>query len=853
MTPLPLAQIGLRWRDYRSALWWLGILYRRPQQLRKRLEALPKFQALRAGGALCLHALPYIVILSIIGRLVLFGVLGFKLQDSPSTGLTGVLFTHSVLLFKGIYFGVSLSFLIEVSFWSNKSIPSLKRIGTIGRIIFLISLGNLLIICVSNIVFDLNFGAMFLAIFLIIQEAIVIKIVNTNTTINISYITMFEIVSGLASVIFYAICLGVTFGLSTDLSSLPVSIVVFEIVFGIYFGSIRKADTGRSPDFADWVFYGAMFGFFGGVICTLIAYRTANETVASIFYGITAGIFYWIISGLTLLRAYYYPVHFLFIWPKLKGHLYSQHPVVWDDLCSLPFLGLDRLLAAYADHDSSAAQTEIERLIDHYPSQRMAALRAKTRLIARASAQETNLSRLDARLAQLSEGDKGFLAWTQKVRVIVGDISQLQIHLDTLDRPFLREPTAALLVEKIKNFQSQVAGFPEPLASEFRQAASEWLTIAERQYQKIRGVLKKEPTPQVFQAGKPVDRNQEAFIPRESVLGDLNRQLTLSTDCPGLILYGRRRMGKTTLLRNLEDFLPTSVRIAVVSMQNPDAFSSQTDLLNTITRQTLKAIQSEQKPPAPTIATLKDFFQWLSDCNAHLAETDRHLLLTIDEYENLDRKLGEGVFSEDLLATVRESIQTHRQMAWVFAGSHAITELTHAPWPSYLVSARTLEVPPFTEAETRRLLTEPLRYSSLWRDDDLKRPRFSPDFWGDNGIERIHVEAGGWPHLVQLLAETVVDLCNDQGLSHADQALLEQAIAKAVGVGDTVLRQLMQPEDAVPHEWGYLRGFRTRDTQPPPEDDAVYQALRRRLLVAEEGGQWRLRVPLMQRWLRERG
>jgi hypothetical protein len=59
---------------------------------------------------------------------------------------------------------------------------------------------------------------------------------------------------------------------------------------------------------------------------------------------------------------------------------------------------------------------------------------------------------------------------------MVGDIGQLQMRLDTLDRPFLREPTAALLVEKIKNFQSQVAGFPEPLASEFRQAAGQWLS-----------------------------------------------------------------------------------------------------------------------------------------------------------------------------------------------------------------------------------------------------------------------------------------------------------------------------------------------------------------------------------------
>ncbi len=114
-------------------------------------------------------------------------------------------------------------------------------------------------------------------------------------------------------------------------------------------------------------------------------------------------------------------------------------------------------------------------------------------------------------------------------------------------------------------------------------------------------------------------------------------------------------------------------------------------------------------------------------------------------------------------------------------------------------------------------------------------------------------ETGGWPHLVQLLAETVVDLCNDHEQQKADEALLEQAIAKAIVSGDAVLRQLMQPEDASPNELAYLCGFRTRDTQPPPNDEAVYQALQRRLLVADERGQWRLQVPLMQRWLQERG
>ena len=65
----------------------------------------------------------------------------------------------------------------------------------------------------------------------------------------------------------------------------------------------------------------------------------------------------------------------------------------------------------------------------------------------------------------------------------------------------------------------------------------------------------------------------------------------------------------------------------------------------------------------------------------------------------------------------------------------------------------------------------------------------------------------------------------------------------------------MRRESRLPGEWEYLSAFRKQETQPPPQDEAMARSLRRRLLVAEEGdaGPWRLRVPLMLRWLIKRG
>jgi hypothetical protein len=151
------------------------------------------------------------------------------------------------------------------------------------------------------------------------------------------------------------------------------------------------------------------------------------------------------------------------------------------------------------------------------------------------------------------------------------------------------------------------------------------------------------------------------------------------------------------------------------------------------------------------------------------------------------------------------------------------------------------------------LLTDPLKHAFKRREIAQDRPRFEPEFWGPQVIEGIHAQAGGWPHLVQLLAETLLDLVNQRSLGQVDEALFQEGLDKAIVRGHNVLYQLLQQECQSEAEWEYISGFRRSDTQPSPPKDDVYRALRRRLLVEEVGPEWRLRVPLMLRWLRKRG
>jgi hypothetical protein len=346
--------------------------------------------------------------------------------------------------------------------------------------------------------------------------------------------------------------------------------------------------------------------------------------------GIAFGVAFGIGGGIGVLRLYYYPAHVILVWPRIRSNWYLYHPVAWDDLCGVPFLKLDHLLVAYAEHTPDHGIAEIERLIDSYPSQRMAALRARVRLLAWESARIPDLAKLNVLMAQLPEGERGFLSQTPRVREMVREITDLQMRLDTIDRPILREPIARLLCTQIENFQHRISGFHEPLASEFRAAASHWLQVGQQQLQEAKAILVREPTPQVFRAGDPVDRDKEAFVPRFSVVGEIERQIMLTSGCPGIVLYGRRRVAKSTILRNLSGFLPATVRSIVLSMQHPELFTSTKLFVRYIGQEIRRALPvGEALCEIPS--DLPGLFRFLSECNARFEVEDKRLLLGVDE------------------------------------------------------------------------------------------------------------------------------------------------------------------------------------------------------------------------------
>lgn len=107
--------------------------------------------------------------------------------------------------------------------------------------------------------------------------------------------------------------------------------------------------------------------------------------------------------------------------------------------------------------------------------------------------------------------------------------------------------------------------------------------------------------------------------------------------------------------------------------------------------------------------------------------------------------------------------------------------------------------------------------------------------------------------MVQLLAECLIDILNEEGVKVVNEDIFNKALSLAIIRGHNVLFELLKRESLLPGEWAYLTAFRKYTSQPIPDNEKVATSLRRRLLIDEENNEWRLRIPLMRRWLYERG
>ncbi|MEM7332856.1 MAG: AAA family ATPase [Chloroflexota bacterium] len=514
---------------------------------------------------------------------------------------------------------------------------------------------------------------------------------------------------------------------------------------------------------------GALAGGLGSGAGILFFLGNTEVLFQVVWFGLAG-----ILLGLTL--AWWRPVvmyPFLLIWNNVlnrldegraqdsgKRPLFRYHSAFWDEYQRLPLLNLDSYLTFVLKNWPIEGEKALAYLSSSH--QRWAAQSARIELDAQQLEGSKTLTLLGQVYAKLSAGELEGLAspLLRSFSRISQDAEAAQQQESAYNQRLalnaVEDRLDGLLRELTRSSEPYALRF-HPIAEQWRQlVASESLSLAEE------AELKQEiDSPYII--GVPLTEQQEIFVGRTDISARIE-QLILDKRQPPLLLYGQRRVGKTSLLNNLGRLLPSTIVPMFVDLQGPATRSKdEAGFLYNLARSMTRSAERQRRlslPPLTKDDLLDDPFTCFEDWLDEVDETleSNVALLMLDEFEVLEQMFEKGRFDETvILGMIRHLIQHRLKFKVLLSGSHTLKEFQR--WSSYLINVQVIHVGYLSEREAFQLIESPVVGYQL---------KYSPD-----AIQRLFDLTAGHPFLIQLLCAEVVAMKNEQVPTQRRLATLE--------------------------------------------------------------------------------
>lgn len=266
----------------------------------------------------------------------------------------------------------------------------------------------------------------------------------------------------------------------------------------------------------------------------------------------------------------------------------------------------------------------------------------------------------------------------------------------------------------------------------------------------------------------PLTEQQKIFTGRVDVALKIE-QLLLDSRRPPLLLYGQRRMGKTSVLQNLGRMLRSKLNIVPVfidglEMKVANTYSDVLLLIaneiQKVSEELLKFKLSDLDSPEFQKSPFSKFTRWLDTAEKQFNRQGNIVaLLMLDEFEAIEKGVEKGRFdADDIFSLLRHIIQHRTHFKLLMAGSHTLEEFER--WASYLINVQTIKISYLAEHEARQLIEYPIEDFALHYTVEATQRIIE--------LTRCH------PALLQLICYETVELKNSQ---------------------PTPLRRLVQPQD----------------------------------------------------------
>ncbi|PZD70463.1 hypothetical protein C1752_12034 [Acaryochloris thomasi RCC1774] len=259
------------------------------------------------------------------------------------------------------------------------------------------------------------------------------------------------------------------------------------------------------------------------------------------------------------------------------------------------------------------------------------------------------------------------------------------------------------------------------------------------------------PVVNPYVVGTPV--TGDLFVGREDIMQYLEELWGNSEHCPSVVLYGHRRMGKSSILQNMKLRFGASIQIIDFNMLLV-GHTNTNELLYELAVRVYESVlpehQNQMQEPqysdffsrSPYNA-LNQFFRQVNKFNQK-----QRFIVAIDEFEHIEINISRGLFSPQILDFLRGLIQTYNWFTIAFAGLHTLQEMSQNYWSSLYRCVLSIPVSFLPDVAAQKLVTQP-------------SPEFDVDYTPES-VHEIITLSNGQPYLLQLICHSLVTLFNRQ-------------------------------------------------------------------------------------------
>jgi AAA+ ATPase superfamily predicted ATPase len=588
---------------------------------------------------------------------------------------------------------------------------------------------------------------------------------------------------------------------------------------------------------------------------TLSILQLIHEQAFDVIVGLwplAGGVALGVAVGLGALRAYFWLPELAWMLAlatalsqgKNAARMLPLLPPRFDQLIILPLPFMDKIIVK-AHRENPAAAQQFIRYLTSETNQQAVAARAMRGIaedvLARCQAVQDIVHAADQLAWLPTPLPKGFSPFFAELL----DVSKGVRTAMQATSPYRQSQELARQISLLEGIQNRLAAAGHMSdATTFGGVAKRWLGLLQALRQSLEARAKAtEEIPQVYLPASALEPDLAGglFRGREDIFRQIE-DVVLAKQPQTLLLYGRRRVGKTSTL----NYLPRRI--------TPDVVPLKVDLQGVVTAQTLAGLAVQlathaaragqqlgvmlnmpnpadfQTDPFPALE------RWMDSVERTVGQ--KRILLCLDEYERLG-EFVEAFNNRAPLNFLRYVIQNRRRWIILLSGSHLLDELP-GYWSDYLINTRPIRVSYLEREAARSLIVSPV--------DGF------PDIYTPETVDAILEMTRCQPYLVQLACYEIVERLNHARRKRASPDDLQAVVPVMFERGSEYFREIW--ESLADEERSILQRLARNGPSLHLETSLVedgmgtyLRRLVRREIIEQHDGIYRFQVPLIQQYV----